>query len=510
MDEIYTAWKPIRNFLRRVDPKVSLEVIRYYSLFSGTPGETPPPTPPYIEVHPQVMSRTNIGIFPWEMEVLAREVILSSNEDLLAYKYDLRQWRYFGNLMTKLRQLDNKISAVGIGRDNVLLEMFRIGHRQFPHQQDIMSKTTVVRYGKLFTHPEVAPIVVDNAGLPYEKISTIGIAFWVSFNTHAAIEHPVSGFRGSNITKADIEQFLLLYSKSFAEMKSLVNEHHLIDNTFQYQYSPLSAYPLVKFVRGNEVTYVCTSVNRYASQITRGIYYMLYSDRRFDNAFGTAFEDYVGEVLTKTVEGGGEYTAYPEETDPSSGKRRCDWILEQGDEFVMVECKTKRIAIGGYTILDDDTILIEQLGKIADAVVQTYQGYLVYKGEGYNPQVYPYTSRKRASICVVTLEKWYLYGVPLEKLHQIVREKLEEKDIDLSIIEEAPYEVLGVDDFERLAYLAKQGVSVRGMFRDHANGAEVTHEFSVYMNSRYDNQLEDYEYVFNDDLDLYITPGESN
>lgn len=509
MDDIYNTWKPIRNFLRKVDPKVALEVVRYYSLFSGTPGETPPPAPAYIEVHPAIMSRTNIGIFPWEMEVLAREIVYCCDENLSSYEYDLRQWRYFGNLMEKLRRLDNKISEVGIDSDNVMLEMFRIGHRQFPHQQDIMNKASLIRYGRLFTYSEVTPIVIDRMGLPYEKIATIGVGFWSLFNSQAAIEHPTQGFAGTNISKEDIEQFLSLYSKSFAEMKNLANEHHLVDNTFQYQYSPLNAYPLIKFIRGHEVTYVCTSVNRYSSQITRGVYYMLYSDRRFDNAFGNAFEAYVGEVLDKTAEGGDGYIVYSQETDSSEGKRRCDWVLEQGDEFVMIECKTKRMAIGGYTVLDDDTVLIEQLGKIADAVVQTYQGYLVYKTDGYNPPVYPYNSEKKASICVVTLEKWYLYGVPLEKLHQIVREKLEEKNIATGIIEEAPYEVMGVGDFEKLTYIASRGRSVRDIFKAHSSGNEASHEFSVFMNNNYRDELENYDYVLRNDLDLYITPGQS-
>lgn len=508
MDDIYTAWKPIRNFLRKTDPKTALEVLRYYSLFSGTPGVRPPAPPSYIEVHQGVMTREFIGILPWDIEVLAREVVYSSEEERQTYEHDLRQWRHFGNLMEKLRRLDNKISEVGIGQSNVLLEMFRIGHRQFPHQQDAMSKVTLVRYGRLFTHSEVAPIVVDNTGLPYEKIATIGVGFWGKFNDYAAISHPAQGFNGTNITQGDLEHFLGLYSKSFQEMKSLVNDSHVVDNTFLYQYSPLNAYPLVKFERDGETTYVCTSVNRFASQITRGVYYMLYSDSRFDNAFGNAFEDYVGEVLTSTAEGAGSYMVYSQETDPSSGKRRCDWILEQGDEFVMIECKTKRMAIGGYTVLDDDTVLVDQLGKIADAVVQTYQGYLVYKGDGYNPPVYPYTPRKKAAICVVTLEKWYLYGVPLEKLHQIVKEKLEEKGIDVAIIKEAPYEVMGVDDFEKLTYLASQGESVRDMFDAHAGGDEVSHEFSVFMNNNYKDKLENYDYVFGNDLDLYITPGQ--
>lgn len=508
MNEIYDDWKPIRNFLRKVDPKNALEVIRYYSLFSGVPGENPPAPPDYIEVNTKVLSRDFIGIFPWDMEVVAREIVYSAEDGTTGHVNDLRQWRHFANLMQKLRHLENTITKVDIRSDNVLLEMFRIGHRQFPHQQDVMSKASIIRYGRLFTHHEVAPIVLDNTELPYEKIITIGIGFWSIFKTYAAVEHPTQGFSGTNIIKDDIEKFLKLYSKSFSDIKHLVNNSHVVDNTFLYQYSPLTAYPLVKFERNQQLSYVCTSVNRFSSQITRGVYYMLFSDKRFDNAFGNAFEAYVGEVITKTIQGSSLCRVYPQETDPSDGKRRCDWVLEQGNEFIMVECKTKRMAIGGYTILDDEADLVNQLGLLAEAVVQSYQGYLVYKNEGYSPPIYPYKSTKQAAICVVTLEKWYLYGVPLERLREIVKEKLKDKEIALGIIEEVPYEVLGVDDFEKLAYLASQGVSIRDIFTAHSQGDESSHEFAVFMNNNFKDLLQGYDYILSDDLDRYITPGD--
>lgn len=508
MDEIYVAWKPIRNFLKRVDPKIALEVIRYYSLFSGTPGEIPPTPPSCIEVNKAILNRDIIGIFPWDMEILAREIVLSSENNLNDYRYDLRQWRDFANLMHKLRFLENKISKVGIDSKNVLLEMFRIGHRQFPHQQDIISKDSIVRYGRLFTRPEVAPIVLDRTNLTYEKIITIGIVFWGLFKSFSAIEHPMQGFKNTNISKDDVENFLILFSKSFQEIKELIADEHLIDNTFMYQYSSLNAYPLVRFERSHKITYICSSVNRYSSQITRGVYYMLFSDIRFDNAFGNAFEDYVGNLLKETANGGDSYAVYSQEIDNADRKRRCDWIIDQKDSFVMVECKTKRMAIDGYTILDDEAALIKQLGILADAVVQTYQGYLIYKGEGYKPPIYPFAKIKKGSLCIVTLEKWYLYGEPLEKLQQIVIDKLKAKNIDTNIIKEAPYEVMGVDDFEKMTFLAKQGESIREVFKHHASGDEYSHEFSVFMNEHFKDKLKSYNYVFSSDLDLYITSGQ--
>ena len=503
-DDIYKTWKPIRNFLRRVDPKISLEVLRYYSLFKGSLNEVPPTPPSYIEVNRNVLNRGTIGILPWDIELLANEVVHSSNEGLTDYRYDLRKWRDFANLMQKLRVIDNKISEVGISQDNVLMEMFRIGHRQFPHQQDTLSTQSIARYGRLFSDSRIEPIALDRMGIPYGKLIVIGGGYWGVFQEYAAINQPTEGMQGTDITLDDINIFLSLYSRSFLDIKQLVKASHTIDNTFLYQYSPLNAYPLVKFERNGETTYVCTSVNRFAFQITKGVYYMLYQDSRFDNAFGDVFEDYVGDVIRNTIDGTAGCSLYSQEVDSSDRKRRCDWILEQDDEFIMVECKTKRLAIGGYVNLDDQSILLGQLDILAEAVVQTYEGYMVYKGVGYNPPVYPYSSRKKGAVCVVTLEKWYLYGEVLDQLHKIVRNKLSDKGIDASIIDEAPYEVMGVDTFERLVYLAANGESIRSIFEEHSKGDQSTHEFATYAFNNYEDKMENYRYIFEDDLDMYL------
>ncbi len=503
-NDIYEAWKPIRNFLRRVDPKISLEVLRYYSLFNGSLNEVPPAPPSYIEVNKDVLNRGTIGILPWDIELLAKEIVYSSDEGLTSYRYDLRKWRDFANLMQKLRALDNRISEVGISQSNVLMEMFRIAHRQFPHQQDTLNAGNVVRYGKLFTHPQVRQIVLDKIGLPYEKLIAIGIGYGGIFKDYAAITQPTEGLAGTNITLGDLNTFLALYSKGFAELKSQVSTDRVYDNTFMYQYSPLNASPLVRFERGKEVTYVCTSVNRLSFQVTKGVYYMLFDDTRFDNAFGNAFEEYVGEILTSTVKDANGCMVYSQEVDTSDNKRRCDWILEQGDEFIMVECKTKRMAMGGYVNLDDESIMLQQLGILADAVVQTYEGYLVYKGAGYSPPVYAYNKNKKGAVCVVTLEKWYLYGEPLSRLRKVVEDKLTARGINPAIIEEAPYEVMGVDAFESLTYLAASGESVMNIFTEHSMGEEASHEFSTYIFNQYKNALSSYKYVFANDIDSYI------
>ncbi len=92
-NELYKSWKPLRNFLRHVDPKDALEVLRYYSLYSGDPNVLPPSPPDYIEVPSIMLSKQNNGIYPWDMDVLAREVIFNSSDKSL-YRYSFKKWKH--------------------------------------------------------------------------------------------------------------------------------------------------------------------------------------------------------------------------------------------------------------------------------------------------------------------------------------------------------------------------------------------------------------------------------
>jgi|GEM_PF-6953946 len=174
----------------------------------------------------------------------------------------------------------------------------------------------------------------------------------------------------------------------------------------------------------------------------------------------------------------------------------------------MIECKTKRMAMSGYTSLEDEP-LEEQLSKLADAIVQTYQCYLIYRDIGYKNQVYPFSEQKSPAICIVTLEKWYMFGQQLKSLINIVKSKLIEKSINITIMAEVPFAVVGVDEFERLAYLISQGSDLSGLIKAHSNPSsdESSWDFSVFINASQNNKLENYDYIFKDKMDEVFTPG---
>lgn len=503
MSSIYDTWKPLRNYLGKIDAKEALEVLRYYSLYPGNPNELPPRPPDYIEVHPS-MFRQNNGVYPWDISVLAREVVLASEDTTLA-RYKLRQWKDFSKVMNYIKSVESAIVNSDIGTENVLRELFRLGHREFAHQIGGLTKQTLVRYGMIFSEPDVMPIVRRQTGLSMQQILTIGLAVWGQYKSYAAINAPTEDWSRLGIQRADLETFFRLFSKPFSELKQIAKDNHKVDNTFFYQYNPLAAYPLVEFKRDGRTSYVCTSLHNLQARITGGIYYELYNDPAFDNPYGEAFQNYIGRVAEETFRDTA-VTLYGEETDPTENKRRCDWIIDQPDSFTLVECKTKRIAIPGYATLDTDDQLQKQLDILADAVVQTYEALLVYEGGGYSPSVYPYDSRKRSSICVVTLERWHLFGSVLAMLRDTVNRKLQTKDIDTSVVQRVPFITIDAEEYERLVYLAKER-SITDLISEYVDPSQQYHtwEFTSYMNNVAHDEFEEYDYVLSHYFDSIFT-----
>lgn len=504
MGDIYREWKPLRNFLGKVDPKEALEVLRYYSLFSGDIQTLPPSPPDYIEVHDEIF-KVNNGVLPWDVETLAREVIYAADDNYIA-RYSFRKWKDFSKAMNLLKSIENTIAETEINQSNIWREMFRLSHRQFPHQLDHLSRPTMIRYATLFSHAEVEPLLVNKLGLSAKKIITIGISLWGQFQTYAAIYKPYSGWPKLGITLKDLELFLKFMSMKYDDLQKLIKSNHKIDNTFFYKYNPITQAPLVEILRDNQVSYICPSVNKFQSRITRGLYYELFMINAFGNAFGNAFEQYIGEVLIKSTKKS-KTKIYGEETDPHDFKKRCDWIIDQPKSFTIIECKTKRMAIDAYTVLDDDTALIAQLTKLAEAVVQAYQAFIIYDTVGYSPQVYPYNPKKDGSICVVTLEKWYIYGAQLVRLREIVRQLLINKSIDPKLMEKVPFAIIGSDELEKLAFLASRNHSIRDMIVEHSDTKSETStwEFSVQINHQHKEALEHYDYIFSDKFDEIFT-----
>jgi hypothetical protein len=94
----------------------------------------------------------------------------------------------------------------------------------------------------------------------------------------------------------------------------------------------------------------------------------------FDNAFGDAFQWYVGQVIERGTQR--ESTRFYSEAQYRVGKdskRTVDWIVQQDGAAIFVEAKTKRLAHQAKVEIIEGDILPLELDKLAAMVVQAYK-----------------------------------------------------------------------------------------------------------------------------------------
>jgi len=500
INNAYGGWTPLRNALRKLDLHDTLAVIRAYSAFRTT--RVPTPFPADIEVHRAVYSNERL-ILPWEMEVLAREAIIVCSPQL-STKYTARQWNTFSNLINKLREVNDYISQYLVNDEKILQEVtVRIAHQQSKYQTEHPSKASLVRYSRIFGHPTVEPILITKTGLSSKQLFTIGAVLWHKYaSQYLGLHYPLDELALPGITHADYDKFMLLYSLPMQAMRQRLVAERKLDDTFMYQFHALQSYPLVLTELNKRASHICPIPILLFWRISSGLFYDLVKEPGFDQAFGTSFQDYIGGMLEKTLNGTSTIV-YPEE--PDTRPKRADWIIDQPTSFMLVECKTKRITIGARTIVQDDNELHAQLEVISKAVVQSYQALEAYKNGKYRPQQYPYNPVKHPFICVVTLENWRLMGPQLEKLRKLVSDKLLDAGLDSSLMEQAPFIICAVNEMEEFAYLLKTD-RLADVVRSYWDDQEKSSwEFISYLSDRFKHELKSYQYVFSDEFDNVFT-----
>ncbi|GER88964.1 hypothetical protein KDW_31260 [Dictyobacter vulcani] len=495
LNNAYGGWTPLRNALRKLDLNDTLGVIRAYSAFRTLRTRTPFPID--MEVHSVVYSNEWI-ILPWEMEVLAREAIIVCNPQLTTSD-TARKWNTFSSLVDKLREVDNYISQHLVDDEKILQEItVRLAHRQFKYQTELPSKTSLVRYSRIFGHAAVEPIVKTKIGLSTKQLFTIGAGLWVKYTSqYLGINYPLDELALSGITNADYDKFMLLYSLSTKEMKQRLIAERKLDDTFMYQFHALQSHPLIFTKLNGLLVHICPMPTLLFWRITSGLFYDLIKERGFDQAFGTSFQDYIGQMLEKTFNDS-FVKVYPEELD--TRPKRADWIIDQPTSFMLIECKTKRMTIGAQITIQDDNELRAQLEVAGEAIVQSYQTLEAYKNGKYRSQQYPYDPTKCPFICVVTLENWRLMGPQLETLREIVKGKLLHLGLDSGLTQQAPFVICSANEMEEFAYLLKTN-ELAGVVRGYWDDPEMSSwAFISYLYYRYKNELNSYTYVFSDEL----------
>jgi hypothetical protein len=445
---------------------------------------------------------------PWTVEQIAREIVLHSDEEARRGQ-SLRKWSSLAQIANLLRDMEGQIYSQLVGGGKIHLELMRIAHRQFVWQQHRFNWRLIIRYYKLFNIPAINAHAIDAIELTIDQIFLIGMAYLGIF-----LEHPRS-MRQLNveipgIQQQDIDRFLKVVSLRRAELARRLRSEHSLDETFAYRYSSLREFPLIviSYLGHDEVA--CPVPTLLLWRITTGLYYALKDQRGFPSAFGASFQSYVGEVLgQRMVADSMTVLAETEYHVRNHRKDTVDWIIQEGDVAAMfVECKTKRLTWASKIGLTDLSALEQDIRKLAGAVVQVYRTIVDYRAGRY-PNL-AYVEGRQIYPVIVTLEDWYFFGAELPgRLEAAVRVAMEAGELPVGWIEEMPYSILSVHEFEKVSGVMN-AVGVHTFVSTKMSNPDTRRwAYGTYCNDRYPAVVRGLPALFRDEFDSMF-PGLRN
>jgi hypothetical protein len=484
---IVQLYATVQKLARQLAYRDAFYVIWAYSQYLQTQGFH---IPNDIEVATQFKTAVppQALLAEWTLEQIAREVIQYANETSQGGR-SLRQWATLAQIANALRDLEGEIYARLVGGKKIHLELMRISHRQFIWQQQSLNWRWIIRYYKLFNTPPIDALSQKTTGLTIDHIHLIGMSYLGMFLKSPFAMRQIK-VEIPGLTEGHIDRFLRFTSLGLADLRKRLRAEHALDEGFVYRYSSLREFPLIRISQGASAEIACPIPTLLFWRVTTGLYYALKDEKGFPTALGQSFQDYVGEVLRHRITN--KAMRVLGEAEYQVGRHRkdtVDWILQQGDEVALfVECKTKRLTWASKAGLADLTALEQDIRKLAGAVIQVYRTIIDYRANRYTQL--PFSAGRRIYPVIVTLEDWYFFGHELPvRLETAVKEVMIRADLPIDWLEEMPYSVMSVDEFETATGVINT-IGIHPFISGKVLDPQRRHwSYGPYGNDRYPNEV---------------------
>lgn len=400
----------------------------------------------------------------WELSLLAKELIINSAE-----KGDrsLSNFAELASVLNSIKNLENDITGkYPLIGDDILLEVYRIAHRQFPWQTKPNS-AGLVRYFKIFSNPALSTVFWNYTGLSPSELYTLGLSTVGHFLRDVTLQLPIQT-QAIGLAPELGESFVRLFAADLTALREKANALQSHDHDYAYTLNPLQFHPLVEVATSSGRALLAPIPTYLFRRFTDGMFYDLCNEPGFSTGFGPAFQDYVGEALQAAFDPA--KTQILEECSFHEGKNRkdtIDWIVSDSTAHLFVECKTKRIRAEAKTLIASLDALNAELAKMAAAVFQSYKAIL--DGEA---GLYPHWKANGAPIypVIVTLEEWYAWGTRiLDPIRAMVRQLLADAGLDTGILEIHPFTICSVQELEAAAQVMS-GVGIDVFMQGKTSG----------------------------------------
>jgi len=181
-------------------------------------------------------------------------------------------------------------------------------------------------------------------------------------------------------------------------------------------------------------------------------------------------------------------------------KNTIDWIVADNEAALFIESKTKRLIVSAKIAIETEGALDGELTKMADFILQAYKTINDYR-ENHYPH---YQFKKEVAVypLIVTLEDWYVFGTKiLGLIHEKVVREFEKEGFPLAWLDEMPYSISSVQEFEMLVQIIKEVGINKFMERKLRDKEKSEWSFYPFIRNEFPNESRSIQFLFTDEYE---------
>lgn len=477
---MHDIYKPFRNNLRKHSVFPSLYTAFRFIQFLDHDIDLPDHLNPPLRLGRE--DKMRLGIVQWEFEILIRELILNGDTHS---KKDISSWGDVAKQINWIKRIENDAWVSHSGPDDdVLYELVRIAHRQFPWQHGI-NKAHYARYHRLYNHPGLAEIIRSNYGMEPTELFQISLGLAGHFLKNFSFKLPVTNQLNS-VSSEICSAFISKFSIHFEDLKRQYISLASYDVNWAYTFNPLRKTPLLYLP--NEDAVICPIPQFLIRRVTNELYFDLVANQdAFSLHFGPAVQTMIGDVAAVSNVSK-SFTILPEARYGSKKavKDSADWIISDQTAHLFIECKGARVKFQGISDLSSRKFIESEFARIKGFALQLYKT-LNSALNGEYPHWQP--DDRPIYLMVVTLEDWQTFGLHVQRLvFDPLKNELAASGINPDIVDKHPLSFSGIEDFE-LAINAADAFGIDAVFKRKNEGEYPQWSIGTFVNQNFSSEL---------------------
>lgn len=341
------------------------------------------------------------AVYPWELETLANELLTTPKR--MFRTFDRRDWNEIGAMINLLRSLEN--ADYGSRRENlnILIEVGRIGARQFPWQRGYVGLPQLYRSAFIYGQGQCAAYLREASDITSSEMTLAGFALLSVFYPEPAIRPgtDLELIHEWGISREALARTLARIACPLAVAQADAAQLRDTDEVTAYKPSILRRYPCL-LVGHRSRTMMAPLPDLIMDRVTNGLFYdVIGGGGPVREEVGHRFEVYALDLLSQMLR---ESRFAPEFVyrTPFGEIATPDILMKdpQGAVQLAIECKASRMSVGarfGETPGED-----RGYDEIAKGVMQLWR-FQAHSRSGL-AQV---GLANDAKLLILTLDEWF-------------------------------------------------------------------------------------------------------